>query len=114
MLTSTLFPFLSLGDKPKLKQLQKLDCPSGSKLRVINTIAAKWIRLAIALDIDYSAEQGDTRDDDEAIISILRRWIDGEGEQPVTWGTLIEALEDAGCENLANDLRRELGSQADQ
>ena len=112
--------FLFIGDKPTLKQLQKLVCPSGSKLRVINTVAAKWIGLAIALNFEYSVietVQGNNLELEPACISILSQWLKGEGEQPATWNTLLHALEHADLTVLAKDLRRELGSpsqQADQ
>ena len=107
---NTLFFSCTTGDKPKLKQLQKLVCPSGVTLKVIKSVAAKWESIAIALDIDYSTEQRDFSHVEAACIAILRRWIDGEGEQPATWNTLIGALEDADYLNLAKDLRKELGS----
>ena len=115
----SLFPFCT-GDKPTLRQLQLLDCPSGVELRVIKTVAPKLVRLAIALNFDYSVIETVQHDQSEAelaCISILNQWMRGEGQQPATWNTLIKALRDADYCNLAEDLRRELGSpsqQADQ
>ena len=77
-------------------------------------MAPKWESVAIALEIDYGAEERETHRVEAAVISILRRWINGEGEQPATWETLIQALEDASYLNLAKDLRRELGSPSQQ
>lgn len=35
---------------------------------------------------------------------ILRRWLTGEGANPVSWNTLIEALRDARLNTLAQDI----------
>lgn len=36
---------------------------------------------------------------------ILRKWLAGEGKQPVTWTTLVVILDDIGLSSLANDIR---------
>ena len=36
---------------------------------------------------------------------ILTQWIQGKGEQPVTWGALIGVLEDVGLTVLANEIK---------
>ena len=87
---------------------------------MIKTIAPNLVKLAIALDFDYSVIETVQRNQPEAelaCISILSRWMNGEGQQPATWNTLIKALKDADYRNLAERLRRELGpplQQADQ
>ena len=35
---------------------------------------------------------------------ILQMWLDGKGREPVTWGTLIEVLQEVGLEDLAHDI----------
>ena len=35
---------------------------------------------------------------------ILEQWIAGKGEEPVTWGTLVEVLQDVELTELASDI----------
>ena len=35
---------------------------------------------------------------------ILEQWITGKGEEPVTWGTLVEVLQDVELTELASDI----------
>ena len=45
------------------------------------------------------------RDDGMKItIEILEEWLNGRGEQPVTWLTLVKVLKDAGFSELAKDI----------
>ena len=48
---------------------------------------------AIALEYHYQAQWINRE--------ILRRWIQGEGKQPVTWKTLVDALQDTDMKTLA-------------
>ena len=41
-------------------------------------------------------------------LTILQRWLDGEGRQPVTWEMVIGCLENIGHGTPASDLRRDL------
>ena len=109
--------FLPIGDKPELNQLQKLICPSGKIVKVIESTAAGWMNLAIALKFKSNVIQiiqTDSLGVVNASISTLSRWMDGESQQPATWSVLIQALEDASFTVLANDLRREFGSSSQQ
>ena len=35
---------------------------------------------------------------------LFKLWFGGEGEQPVTWGTLVEVLHDVELTTLASDI----------
>ena len=35
---------------------------------------------------------------------IFKQWIAGKGEEPVTWGTLVEVLQDVELTDLASDI----------
>ena len=35
---------------------------------------------------------------------ILEQWITGKGEEPVTWATLVEVLQDVELTELASDI----------
>ena len=41
-------------------------------------------------------------------VDILKKWLDGSGERPVTWGTLIRVLEECEKVELAKDIRKAL------
>ena len=36
---------------------------------------------------------------------ILLEWLEGEGRRPVTWGTLVQTLEDTGLDELAREIQ---------
>ena len=111
--------FSSTADKPKLYQLQCLQCQEktvesrrrfgfkGQKTRssvpiivkqvkIIETVAAKWEDVA----------RYDTRIQCvDACREMFQKWLDGEGSQPVTWETLMAALVGAGFITLVEDLQ---------
>ena len=41
-------------------------------------------------------------------VDILKKWLDGSGERPVTWRTLIRVLEECEKVELAQDIRNAL------
>ena len=41
---------------------------------------------------------------DDINLAILKRWLIGQGRQPVTWRTLIKVLRDANMTVLADDI----------
>ena len=40
--------------------------------------------------------------------TILREWINGKGEEPFTWATLVKCLRDADLNRLADDIEEVL------
>lgn len=77
----------------------------GKKIRIIKQIASRWEDVARRLDIDYKrVERADSRDCDRACSKILNMWCNGEGRQPATWETFIEALEEAQFGELAEQI----------
>ena len=103
-------------NKPKLQELQVLSSESGDmkKLRVIDTVAAQWEELAIALGFEAAVINYIRRDHVHnakgACCQVLTKWLAEEAEEnlrgPVTWATLIECLADAGFASLAEDLTK--------
>ena len=96
------FPVLSLaGDKSKMGQLQKCVGVSGMVFELVKEVSTDWEKLALALHLrgeiirKQSHFQAET-----ACRNILQRWLNGEGRQPVTWGTLVDGLEDIGYGTL--------------
>ena len=47
----------------------------------------------------------DHRDAEKITLKILQRWIDGEGQQPVSWETLINVLQYIGLNELAKEIK---------
>jgi len=84
-----------------------LKCPDGREVRIIRDIAAERNNLGLALRYEgpvlTAIEQGAHYQPEPACQEILRRWLQGSGRQPVTWKTLIEALNEVYPE-LAKDL----------
>ena len=40
----------------------------------------------------------------DAVLTILKKWLHGEGMHPVTWRTLIHVMRDSDLDVLANDV----------
>ena len=98
-----------IDDKPTLNELYCLT--SGCmKVKVIKTIAPKWIELAMVMGYEYSdielVNVTTQRDPLNAVRHILGQWLDGsEGLcGPATWSTLIEHLSTIECQSLADRL----------
>ena len=78
-------------------------------------MAAKWNKLAVQLDFPHykiEAIERDGKDCENATDKLISRWLEGSARQPVTWRTLLEALEDAEFTALATDLKTVLESFA--
>ena len=103
------------GSKPKLQELQLLSSENTDtkKVRVIDTVAAEWEELAIALGFEPAVinyiRRDHVHDAKGACCKVLTKWLAEEEENlrsPVTWTTLIECLKDAGFATLAEDLTK--------
>ena len=77
-------------------------------------MAAKWKDVALALHFEGHTIQNiqhDTRIQCmDACREMLQKWLDGEGSQPVTWKTLMNALDVAGFAPVMKDLQQILGN----
>ena len=100
------------GDRPELWQLQRFVGVSGRVVRVMEEISADWEKIALALHFSggviRAVRESEHFQVERACRTILHRWLDGQGLQPVTWDTLVECLEDINHGSLAGDLRKEL------
>ena len=96
--------------------MNALQClPTGDrKLKVLGSIAAKWETVAYQLKFEVAQVELIQRQNYyrplESCEEMFKRWLTGSGRQPVTWHTLIEALEDAQFVVLASDLNKVLES----
>ena len=78
-------------------------------MRIIDSVAAKWEEVAIALGFDASAiacvRRDHSSDCKAACTLVLQKWLNKEYAhicKPVTWSTLIECLKDAEFSSLAH------------
>ena len=102
-----------ISDKPTLHALLKFP-PTCSRQECIN-IASRigptyWKFGIMLLDDDYghivdAIAQQQQFDSEQITLKIVQRWlITGGGRQPVTWGTLIQVLEDIQLNELAREI----------
>ena len=78
-------------------------------------MAARWNDLAIQLELPHyeiKIIEHDSRDSKKAVDDVIFYWLNGSARLPVTWRTLLEALEDAEFTTLAADLKTVLKSFA--
>ena len=95
------------ADEPKLHELQCLYVRS-TTIRIIDTVAANWEAIAIALHFNSDIEivQRNTHHQVvPACRTIFQKWLKGEGCKPVSWQRLIEALLHAKFIVLAKELQ---------
>ena len=82
----------------------------GKKLQLIKRITGKWERVATRLHFPVDAIEVISRDShhqcDSACRTMFSRWLDGEGREPRTWGTLVTVLYEADLSSVANELEK--------
>ena len=103
----SLYSFISstVDMKPKMFELK-------FKYKILDRLRGEWSDLAYALcfhTTTVKAIKREAADRNEAVISVLSRWLGGEGErEPRTWATLLEALTDMGDSRLAQEIGKKL------
>ena len=111
-----LSPLSLLPDsQPLARQLHILRSSSGQTVKVRVGVAARWSDLAVQLelaDCEIEIIEHDSKDCKKAMDKLISHWLKGSARQPVTWRTLLEALEDAEFTALATDLKTVLESFA--
>ena len=93
--------------RPEMHQLDLLT--HGEKtVRVIQIVAPVWESFALRLHFSQDAitliERDHHQQASRACHTMFRRWLDGEGREPVSWRTLITALKEAQLTERARDL----------
>jgi len=110
------FSTLSTDDRPTLPQLMFLKCPDGTIIRIIDETNHKLDKLALA-GLDFKGNELETIKQksfykpDSACQELLHDWLQGRAKQPVTWRTLIEALERANFSELVRELNKAFNLQ---
>ena len=99
-----------VGDKPILHQLSLLKIGNKHK-RIISEVGVDWETLALILEFDHCVietvkdnNSGRNERNERSCRDILRRWLDGEAGQPVTWGRLVESIRDIPRDTLAKEV----------
>ena len=108
---------LYVDEKPTLRELLHFSTVTGVTINITEKVGADYADLGIFL----------LEDDDETIVDqivsncrgqssdiireILKRWVRGQGRQPVTWKTLIEVLKIIKLTELASSIQTALSSQ---
>ena len=91
-----------------LHQLLCLHCQS-TTVRILDTIAAQWEDVAIALDFEGSVIETVRQDTHHQSVpacrTIFQKWLAGGGCQPANWSRLIQALTDARLIDLAEQIK---------
>ena len=94
---------------PKAHELQCLTYPTDEghhhKFRLMERIRPSWKSLAIALKFEINIIDIIAKEDD-SVYSLLTRWLRGQNmeqdKRPLTWRTLIDALD---CASFQQDVK---------
>ena len=92
-----------------MRQLERFVGVRGMVFEVVKEVSTDWEKVALALRLSGEIIREQRHFQPEAACrTILQRWLNGEGRQPVTWDTLLDCLEDIGHGTLAGYLRKEV------
>ena len=97
--------------------LHELDCIGGGHktVKVINKTAHVWKQVATRLYFeghDTLRIGKDERQAEDACRTVFIEWLEGKGRTPTTWGTILQALNEAEQGELAKDLEEVLDTTA--
>ena len=108
----------SIGDKPTLRELICLKYTNERgeehKIHIINTVAVRWRTLGPLLNFELSDLDNIRRnntDVEDCCQELLSRWLRGAVGGPVTWERLLEAMEDARCGEVAQQVKKVLSDE---
>ena len=98
-----------------MKHVLWLKCDSGESLRevrIVDTVAAEWEELAMALGFDGHiinfVKKDFSQDSKGATCKILRMWLDGDYNDlkgPISWSTLLQCLTDIGYSTICEEIQ---------
>ena len=98
----------SVAAVPKLHQLDLLEM-NGERIKIIDTTAAVWNKVALRLFFEKHEIARIARDYPQqnglACQQMYTEWLDGSHREPVSWNTLIKAFREAELLELANKLK---------
>lgn len=101
--------FVFIDGCPRLYQLECLKI-DGERVRIIQKIGIAWQRVALSLGFDHSVldtiQYDHPHRTEAACTEMLKRWLNREACEAITWQRLLEALEDAEHSELAKKLKQ--------
>ena len=100
---------LFIDDSPKLHQLHLLKPGDGCEVKIIDTVADQWTKLANALGFDTATCDRFATDKAscEVCEDMFTCWLrGGQNLRPATWNLLIKSLEDSCFTELANNVKK--------
>ena len=103
----------ALLSKPRLHELD-LIAGKGKTVNVIDKTACAWEKVATRLHFeghDVSRIRRNERQAEDACRTMFAEWLEGKGRTPTTWGTVLQALNEARQGELANDLEEVLDTK---
>lgn len=100
---------ISISEPPNMLIFQNVN-------NLFERISTNWEAVGTALLKDDMGDKMEIIDNDEKKTEnknrrVLRRWLKGEGRQPVTWRILIDVLKNANLNRLADDISKQVGRQ---
>ena len=84
-------------------------------MNVIDKTACAWEKVATRLHFeshDISRIRRNERPAEDACRMMFGEWLEGKGRNPTTWGTVLQALNEARQGELAKDLEEVLDTTA--
>ena len=106
--------YLPVEDQPSLRELNCMRYTDSSgaenKIYIIEALSAQWRRLGLALNVSVSTLdniEANRKKVEDCCQELLSRWLHGTiGSQvPVTWESILVAMEDVRLGTLACQLR---------
>jgi hypothetical protein len=98
---------LHIDSKPTLRQLGCLKI-NNQRINVIERVTSKWEFVADQLNIESHLIDSIKLESHSQVSSACRKmfikWLEGIGRKPITWKTLIHALDEAGLPTVALEL----------
>jgi hypothetical protein len=104
-------PSTDIDDTPTLKNLSMMKTRGGKEIKIISTVASKWLKLGDQLGFDkygskLDAIQTKSRGDPEPCCrEMFQYWLKGNGERPCSWHELIKLLKDCDFKVLAEQVK---------
>ena len=100
--------FVFTDHVPTIQQLQEIQGRDGKTVRIMDTVAPEWEELAIAMGFPAhelkTIRRDNVRDAKRATLHIFTQWL-GDYSTSVSWGSLVDCLDQAGFSNVALDLQ---------
>ena len=103
-----------LDEMPQLHQLQHLR-RDNAVVNVIREVVPSWEKIALYLTMDRNMIdiwKSDADQVEDAIIKVFVHWLDGNGRQPISWKTLIQALHENDLPIIATEVEEILAGHS--